>query len=54
MLTNQNLINVLHIKHVKKSVYSACLVIHSSKDFAILKENHLIIMGGLPFLKFKN
>jgi hypothetical protein len=54
MLMKQNLINILHSELVKKSVYPACWVIQSYKEFVFLEENDLIFMGDLPILKLKN
>jgi hypothetical protein len=54
MLMKQNLINILHSEFEKKSVYLACWVIQSYKEFAFLEENNFIIMGDLLILKLKN
>jgi hypothetical protein len=54
MLMKQNLINILHSEFEKKSVYLACWVIQSYKEFVFLEENDFIIMGDLLILKLKN
>jgi len=54
MLMKQNLINVLHNKLVKKKCHLSMLSDSLIQKLCILKENDLIIMGDLSFLKFKN
>jgi len=53
MLMKQNLINVLHNKLVKKKCHPSLLSDSLIQKHCVLKENDLIIMGDLPFLKFK-
>jgi hypothetical protein len=57
MLTKQILIKVLHNELVKKKVFVSLAGwsthLGIPKTF-FYKENDLIIMGDLPFLKFKN
>jgi hypothetical protein len=57
MLTKQNLIKILHSELVKKKCLSNLLgdpPILKFQELCFLKENGLISMDDLPFLKFQN